>query len=55
MGQQQTSSLGKDAKICQIAAITKKGDTYNNYVLPAGNISHCASGRNKLTVKSLNG
>ena len=51
----ETSSLGKDAENWQIAAITKEGATYNNYVLPTGNISHYASRVNKLAVKSING
>ena len=29
----ETTPLGKDAEICQIAAITKGGNTYNNYIL----------------------
>ena len=51
----ETTSLGKDAEICQIAAITKGGNTYNNYILPTRNISHYASRVNKLTVKITNG
>ena len=51
----ETASLGKKAQICQLAAITQEGKTYNEYVLPTCNISNYASRVNKLTVKTVNG
>ena len=51
----ETTSLGKQAQICQLAAMTKDGKTYNEYVLPTCNISSYASRVNKLTVKTVNG
>ena len=50
----ETISLGKQAQICQLAAMTKDGKTYNEYVLPTCNISSYASCANKLTVKTVN-
>ena len=51
----ETTPLGKDAEICQIAAITKGGNTYKNHIFPTCSISHYASRVNKLTFKITNG
>ena len=51
----ETTSTGKDAQICQIAAITKSGKCFNEYILPTCNISHHASLINKLSIKTING
>ncbi|XP_078380315.1 uncharacterized protein LOC144663289 [Oculina patagonica] len=51
----ETTCLGKHAEICQLAAITKGGNTFNSYTLPTSNISSHASRINKLTVKIING
>ena len=51
----ETTSLGKDAQICQLAAINQHGKTYNEYVLSTCNISNYASCVNKLTLKTVNG
>ena len=51
----ETTSTGKDAQICQIAAITKSGKCFNEYILPTCNITHHASLINKLSIKTING
>ena len=51
----ETTSLGKEAQICQLSALTKAGESYNDYVLPTCNISLYASRVNKLSVKTVNG
>ena len=50
----ETTLLGKQAQIFQLAAMTKDGKTYNEHVLPTCNISSYAPRVNKLTVKTVN-
>jgi len=38
----ETTSTEKDAQICQLAAITKSGKCFNEYILPTCNIRHRA-------------
>ena len=51
----ETTGLSKQTQICQLAAVTKEGKTYNEYVLPTCDIDHRASRINKLSVKVVNG
>ena len=51
----ETTGLSKQTQICQLAAITKEGKSYNEYVLPTCDIDHHASRINKLSVKVVNG
>lgn len=51
----ETTGLSKQTQICQLAAITKEGKIYNEYVLPTCDIDHHASRINKLSVKVVNG
>ena len=40
----ETTATGRNAQICQlhVAAITKSGQYFNQYILPTGNITHCS-------------
>jgi len=51
----ETTSTGKGAQICQLSAITKSGNCFNEYILPTRNISHHASLVNGLSIKTING
>lgn len=51
----ETTSTGKGAQICQLSAITKSGNCFNEYILPTCNISHHASLINGLSIKTING
>ena len=51
----ETTSTGKGAQICQLSAIAKSGNCFNEYILPTCNISHHASLINGLSIKTING
>ena len=51
----ETTGLSKQTQICQLAAVTKEGKIYNEYVLPECDIDHRASRINKLSVKVVSG
>ncbi|XP_068756051.1 uncharacterized protein [Montipora capricornis] len=51
----ETTSTGKDAQICQLSAINKSGNCFNDYILPTCNISHHASLINGLSIKTIDG
>ena len=51
----ETTSSGKGAQICQLSAITKSGNCFNEYILPTCNITHNASLINGLSIKIING
>ena len=48
--------MGKDADLCQIAAINQAGDqSFSEYILPDKNIGKHASKVNNLTIQTING
>ena len=51
----ETTSTGKSAELCQLAALDRSGHQFLSYVLPNRDIDSYASKVNKLTVKTLNG
>ena len=51
----ETTSNGKGAQICQLSAITKSGNCFNEFILPTCNMSHHASLINGLSIKTING
>ena len=51
----ETTSTGKSAQICQLSALTRSGKSFNEYILPTGNISHHAALINGLSIKTING
>ena len=51
----ETTSTGKGAQICQLSAITKSGNCFNEYILLTCNITHHASLINALSIKTING
>ncbi|XP_068730634.1 uncharacterized protein [Montipora capricornis] len=51
----KTTSTGKDAQICQLSAINKSGNCFNDYVLPTCNINHHASLISGLSIRTIDG
>ena len=52
----ETNKMGKDADLCQIAAINQAGDqSFSEYILPNKNIGKHASKVNNLTIQTING
>ena len=52
----ETNKMGKDAELCQIAAINQAGDrSFVEYILPKKNIERHASKVNNLTIRTING
>jgi hypothetical protein len=55
----ETNKMGKDADLCQIAAINQAGDQsfseYQTNILPNKNIEKHASKVNNLTIQTING
>ena len=51
----ETTSIGKNAEICQLSAVTENGKTYSTFIMPNGSVSPSASRVNKLTIENVNG
>ena len=51
----ETKSIGKNAEMCQLSAVTGNGKTYQStFIMPNGSVSPSASRVNKLTVENVN-
>ena len=52
----ETNKMGKNAELCEIAAINQAGDrSFAEYILPNKNIERHASKVNNLTIRTVNG